>query len=172
MRTSKLILTGVLAVALGLSSTGVTKAEGEAGGNTPGVAEKQTAKVTLKVRVYDGERLLFTFTPYKNVDAGTEVSLDYLKENVKIDGYDIEWLGYPKVLDKDYTMEVKAKAKGAEGQKPGDAEKPGDTNKPGDTQKPGDHAKPGDTQKPGGAKQDPKAKKPGNKKLPKTSAVK
>lgn len=166
MRTSKLILTGVLAVAVGLSSTGVTKAEGEVGGNTPGTTENQTAKVTLKVRVYDGERLLFTFTPYKNVDAGTEVSLDYLKENVKIDGYDIEWLGYPKVLDKDYTMEVKAKAKGTDGQQPGDA------NKPGDTQKPGDNAKPGDTQKPGGTKQDPKAKKPGNKKLPKTSAVK
>jgi hypothetical protein len=171
MRTSKLILTGVLAVALGLSSTGVTKAEGEVGGNTPGVAEKQTAKVTLKVRVYDGERLLFTFTPYKNVDAGTVVSLDYLKENVKIDGYDIEWLGYPKVLDKDYTMEVKAKAKGTDGQKPGDANKPGETQKPGGkTENP---TNPGGKEDP---KKDPKKDTPkskqGNKKLPKTSAVK
>lgn len=167
MKTSKLILTGVLAVALGLSSTGVTKAEGEAGGNTPGVTEKQTAKVTLKVRVYDGERLLFTFTPYKNVDAGTEVSLDYLKENVKIDGYDIEWLGYPKVLDKDYTMEVKAKPKGTQN--------PTDPAKPENPTKPENPAKPENPTQPGGKKADPKGTpkaKQGNKKLPKTSAVK
>lgn len=159
MKTGKLILSGVLAVALGLTSSGLTKAEG--GNQQPPVGNQEqpgdnnnapvVEKVSLKVRVFDGKRLLFTFVPYKEVPKGTAVSLAHLQEVVKIDGYDIQWKGHPTVLDKDYTMEVQAVAKG--------------------TQQPGDNTKLG------GNKQDPKQdqKKDTGKKykaLPKTSAVK
>mgnify|MGYP001746397533 CR=1 FL=1 len=87
MGKTKFLITGALALTLGISSTGL-----------------------VNVEVYDGNDLKYTFVPYKDVDVNTKVDMNYLKENVKLDGYDLEWQGAPITLDKDYTIQVKGKA--------------------------------------------------------------
>lgn len=172
MGKSKFIITGTLALALGLTSTGLVKAVEDVkpkDGTT--VVTPKANKVSLEVEVYDGDRLIYTFVPYKDVDANTKVDLKYLKENVKLDGYTLEWQGAPLVLDKNYTVQVKAKADKPveEGNDPAPIPTPG---KKTETKTPSKA-----TPKAGAATTHTGVKgklgaKVGNKRLPRTSAVK
>lgn len=69
-------------------------------------------KVNLEVNVHvtqDGQPRVLTVSIYENVDAGTKVSLDYVKEVLKGYDYEVEKLeGFPAVLDKDYAIDVNA----------------------------------------------------------------
>lgn len=70
-------------------------------------------KVNLEVNVHvtlNGQPRVFTVGVYKNVDAGTKVSLEYVKEVLKQYNFVADKLeGFPAVLDKDYAVEVDVK---------------------------------------------------------------
>lgn len=175
MGKTKFLITGALALTLGISSTGLVKAVEDAKptGGTTAVTPKAN-KVSLNVEVYDGNELKYTFVPYKDVDVNTKVDMNYLKENVKLDGYDLEWQGAPITLDKDYTIQVKGKAQaGTKEEEPAEQVTPSNPAKdpapaPGKT-----NGKQTPAAKKGGVKGTVgKAVRPGNKRLPKTSAVK
>ena len=69
-------------------------------------------KVNLNVNVHvilRGQPRVFTVGIYENVDAGTKVSLEYVKEVLKQYSFEADKLeGFPAVLDKDYTVDVDA----------------------------------------------------------------
>ena len=69
-------------------------------------------KVNLNVNVHvilRGQPRVFTVGIYENVDAGTKVSLEYVKEVLKQYNFVADKLeGFPAVLDKDYTVDVDA----------------------------------------------------------------
>ena len=69
-------------------------------------------KVNLEVNVHvtqDGQPRVLTVTVYDNVEVGTKVSLEHVKEVLKGYDYEVEKLeGFPAVLDKDYTVDVDA----------------------------------------------------------------
>ena len=71
-----------------------------------------TKKVNLNVNVHvtlRGEPRVLTVGVYENVDAGTKVSLEYVKEVLKLYDYAVDKLeDFPAVLDKDYTVDVDA----------------------------------------------------------------
>ena len=71
-----------------------------------------TKKVNLNVNVHvtlRGEPRVLTVGVYENVDAGTKVSLEYVKEVLKQYSFEADKLeGFPAVLDKDYTVDVDA----------------------------------------------------------------
>ena len=71
-----------------------------------------TKKVNLNVNVHvtlRGEPRVLTVGVYENVDAGTKVSLEYVKEVLKQYTFEADKLeGFPAVLDKDYTVDVDA----------------------------------------------------------------
>ena len=70
-------------------------------------------KVNLNVNVHvilRGQPRVFTVDVYKNVDAGTKVSLEYVKEVLKQYNFVADKLeGFPAVLDKDYAIDVDVK---------------------------------------------------------------
>ena len=70
-------------------------------------------KVNLEVHVHvtqNGQPRVFTVDVYKNVDAGTEVTLEYVKEVLKQYNFVADKLeGFPAVLDKDYAIDVDVK---------------------------------------------------------------
>ena len=70
-------------------------------------------KVNLEVHVHvtqNGQPRVFTVDVYKNVDAGTKVSLEYVKEVLKEYNFAADKLeGFPAVLDKDYAIDVDVK---------------------------------------------------------------
>ena len=115
MKTAKLLMTGALAIALGVNSAATTHAVDNAGKpatTTPGVTKPDTKKVNLSVNVHvtqNGQPRVLTVGVYENVDAGTKVSLEYVKEVLKQYDYEVSKLeGFPAVLDKDYTVDVDA----------------------------------------------------------------
>ena len=115
MKTAKLLMTGALAIALGVNSAATTLAVDGAGkpaATTPGATNPETKKVSLNVNVHvtlKGQPRVFTVGVYKNVDAGTKVSLEHVKEVLKQYGFEVAKLeGFPAVLDKDYTVDVDA----------------------------------------------------------------
>ena len=69
-------------------------------------------KVNLEVNVHvtlNGKARVLTVGVYKNVDAGTKVSLEYVKEVLKQYNFVADKLeGFPAVLDKDYAVDVDA----------------------------------------------------------------
>lgn len=69
-------------------------------------------KVTLRAHVHvtqDGEPRVLSVVVYEDVEVGTKVSLDYVKEVLKQYDYEVEKLeGFPAVLDKDYGVDVDA----------------------------------------------------------------
>lgn len=69
-------------------------------------------KVNLNVNVHvilRGQPRVLTVGVYENVDAGTKVSLEYVKEVLKQYNFVADKLeGFPAVLDKDYTVDVDA----------------------------------------------------------------
>ena len=69
-------------------------------------------KVNLEVNVhvtFNGKARVLTVGVYKNVDAGTKVSLEYVKEVLKQYNFVADKLeGFPAVLDKDYAVDVDA----------------------------------------------------------------
>ena len=71
-----------------------------------------TKKVNLNVNVHvtlKGEPRVLTVGVYENVEAGTKVSLEYVKEVLKQYSFEADKLeGFPAVLDKDYTVDVDA----------------------------------------------------------------
>ena len=70
-------------------------------------------KVNLEVHVHvtqNGQPRVFTVDVYKNVDAGTKVSLEYVKEVLKQYNFVADKLeGFLAVLDKDYAIDVDVK---------------------------------------------------------------
>ena len=70
-------------------------------------------KVNLEVNVHvtlNGQPRVFTVDVYKNVDAGTKVSLEYVREVLKEYNFVADKLeGFPAVLDKDYAIDVDVK---------------------------------------------------------------
>lgn len=184
MKTAKLIMTGALAVALGLTSSGITNAVDKPAdlpkAVKPGDALKsEEGKASLFVKVIDKKtgNLLFTFIPYKNVEINTKVSLQKIQDEVKIDGYTVEYLGAPILLDKDYTMELYAtqnEEEPAKDEPKKDEPKKEDPAKGNEDPSKGKDEPKGDKEKPKTGKAAPKAggSKTTGKKLPKTSAVK
>ena len=71
-----------------------------------------TKKVNLNVNVHvtlKGEPRVLTVGVYENVDAGTKVSLEHVREVLKQYTFEADKLeGFPAVLDKDYTVDVDA----------------------------------------------------------------
>ena len=71
-----------------------------------------TKKVNLSVNVHvtlRGEPRVLTVGVYENVEAGTKVTLEHVKEVLKQYGFEAAKLeGFPAVLDKDYTVDVDA----------------------------------------------------------------
>lgn len=69
-------------------------------------------KVNLNVNVHvilRGQPRVFTVGIYENVDAGTKVSLEHVREVLKQYTFEADKLeGFPAVLDKDYTVDVDA----------------------------------------------------------------
>ena len=69
-------------------------------------------KVNLEVNVHvtqNGQPRVLTVTVYDNVEVGTKVSLEYVKEVLKGYDYEVEKLeGFPAVLDKNYAVDVGA----------------------------------------------------------------
>ena len=67
-------------------------------------------RVNLKVNVHviqDGQPRVLTVPVYEYVDAGTKVNLEYVKEVLKLNNYEVDKLeGFPAVLDKDYTVDL------------------------------------------------------------------
>ena len=72
--------------------------------------EPNVQRATLDVNVHviqDGQPRVFTIGVYRNVEAGTKVNLEYVKEVLKQYNYEAEKLeGFPAVLDKDYTVDL------------------------------------------------------------------
>ena len=72
--------------------------------------EPNVQRATLDVNVHviqDGQPRVFTIGVYRNVEAGTKVNLEYVKEVLKQYNYEVEKLeGFPAVLDKDYTVDL------------------------------------------------------------------
>ena len=70
-------------------------------------------KVNLDVNVHvilNGQPRVFTVGVYKNVEAGTKVSLEHVKEVLKEYNFVADKLeGFPAVLDKDYAIDVDVK---------------------------------------------------------------
>ena len=70
-------------------------------------------KVNLDVNVHvtlNGQPRVFTVGIYENVDAGTKVSLEHVKEVLKEYNFVADKLeGFPAVLDKDYAIDVDVK---------------------------------------------------------------
>ena len=115
MKTAKLLMTGALAIALGVNSAATTHAVDGAGkpaATTPGVGKAVTQRVNLKVNVHvtqNGEPRVLTVSVYDNVEPGTKVSLEYVKEVLRLYNYAVDKLeDFPAVLDKDYTVDVDA----------------------------------------------------------------
>lgn len=113
MKTAKLLMTGALAIALGVNSAATTLAVDDAGkpaATTPGATNPNAKKVNLEVNVHvtlRGEPRVLTVGVYENVEAGTKVSLEHVKEVLKQYGFEAAKLeGFPAVLDKDYTVDV------------------------------------------------------------------
>ena len=71
-----------------------------------------TKKVNLNVNVHvilRGQPRVLTVGVYENVDAGTKVSLEHVREVLKQYTFEADKLeGFPAVLDKDYTVDVEA----------------------------------------------------------------
>ena len=71
-----------------------------------------TKKVNLNVNVHvtlRGEPRVLTVGVYENVDAGTKVTLEHVREVLKQYNFEADKLeGFPAVLDKDYTVDVDA----------------------------------------------------------------
>ena len=71
-----------------------------------------TKKVNLNVNVHvtlRGEPRVLTVGVYENVEAGTKVTLEHVKEVLKQYGFEAAKLeDFPAVLDKDYTVDVDA----------------------------------------------------------------
>ena len=71
-----------------------------------------TKKVNLNVNVHvtlRGEPRVLTVGVYENVEAGTKVSLEHVREVLKQYTFEADKLeGFPAVLDKDYTVDVDA----------------------------------------------------------------
>ena len=71
-----------------------------------------TKKVNLNVNVHvtlRGEPRVLTVGVYENVEAGTKVTLEHVKEVLKQYSFEAAKLeGFPAVLDKDYTVDVDA----------------------------------------------------------------
>ena len=69
-------------------------------------------KVNLNVNVHvilRGQPRVFTVGIYENVDAGTKVTLEHVREVLKQYSFEADKLeGFPAVLDKDYTVDVDA----------------------------------------------------------------
>lgn len=69
-------------------------------------------KVTLRAHVHaihNGIPRVLSVVVYEDVEVGTKVSLDYVKEVLKQYDYEVEKLeGFPAVLDKDYGVDVNA----------------------------------------------------------------
>ena len=69
-------------------------------------------KVNLNVNVHvilRGQPRVFTVGIYENVDAGTKVTLEHVREVLKQYNFEADKLeGFPAVLDKDYTVDVDA----------------------------------------------------------------
>ena len=69
-------------------------------------------KVTLRAHVHaihNGVPRVLSVVIYEDVEVGTKVSLDYVKEVLKQYDYEVEKLeGFPAVLDKDYGVDVNA----------------------------------------------------------------
>ena len=69
-------------------------------------------KVNLEVNVHvtqNGQPRVLTVTVYDNVEVGTKVSLEYVKEVLKGYDYEVEKLeGFPAVLDKNYAVDIDA----------------------------------------------------------------
>ena len=72
--------------------------------------EPNVQRATLDVNVHviqDGQPRVFTIGVYRNVEAGTKVNLEYVKEVLKQYNYEAEKLeGFPAELDKDYTVDL------------------------------------------------------------------
>ena len=70
-------------------------------------------KVNLEVNVHvtlNGQPRVFTVGVYKNVDAGTKVTLEHVREVLKQYNFEADKLeGFPAVLDKDYAIDVDVK---------------------------------------------------------------
>ena len=129
-----------------------------------------TKKVNLSVNVHvtlRGEPRVLTVGVYENVEAGTKVTLEHVKEVLKQYGFEAAKLeGFPAVLDKDYTVDVDAIS----------------TKEPKKDEPKADEPKKDEPKADEPKKDEPKAdapkdgKKPttphNNKRLPKTSAVK
>ena len=75
-------------------------------------SKPKVQRVNLKVNVHVIQRgvpRVLTVGVYDNVEAGTKVNLEYVKEVLKLYNYAVEKLeGFPVVLDKDYTVDVDA----------------------------------------------------------------
>ena len=75
-------------------------------------SKPKVQRVNLKVNVHVIQRgvpRVLTVGVYDNVEAGTKVNLEYVKEVLKLYNYAVEKLeGFPAVLDKDYTVDVDA----------------------------------------------------------------
>lgn len=69
-------------------------------------------KVNLRVNVHvtqNGQPRVLTVVVYEDVEVGTKVSLEHVKEVLKGYDYEVEKLeGFPAVLDKDYAVDVDA----------------------------------------------------------------
>ena len=115
MKTAKLLMTGALAIALGVNSAATTLAVDDAGkpaATTPGATNPNVKKVNLRVNVHvtqNGQPRVLTVVVYEDVEVGTKVSLEHVKEVLKQYDYEVEKLeGFPAVLDKDYAVDVDA----------------------------------------------------------------
>lgn len=115
MKTAKLLMTGALAIALGVNSAATTLAVDDAGKpatTTPGATNPNVKKVNLRVNVHvtqNGQPRVLTVVVYEDVEVGTKVSLEHVKEVLKGYDYEVEKLeGFPAVLDKDYAVDVDA----------------------------------------------------------------
>ena len=73
-------------------------------------SKPKVQRVNLKVNVHVIQRgvpRVLTVGVYDNVEAGTKVNLEYVKEVLKLYNYAVEKLeGFPAVLDKDYTVDL------------------------------------------------------------------
>ena len=75
-------------------------------------SKPKVQRVNLKVNVHatqNGEPRVLTVSVYDNVEAGTKVNLEYVKEVLRLYNYAVDKLeDFPAVLDKDYTVDVDA----------------------------------------------------------------
>ena len=108
---------------------------------TPGVAKPEGKKVNLMINrhgIVNGLPSVATFWIYKDVEIGTKVDFDSVKEFLKQYGFGEDYLKkFPAVLDKDYIVDVYLNADG----KP-IADEPAKPVTPAEPTKPAEPAKP------------------------------